>query len=529
VSDLRVEAEEVAATRLTWGAGMPLRGDRIHRYVNAFCPECGFTDDLARVQRLSGWLVERDGRMWLERGCPTHGFVRTLYDEDPEILTYLEQWTAPTKWHVPDTPGNYDPVPLAYARGLGEMQTQHTCILLEDVVEGCNLKCPTCFTDASPLGRGVVPLADILRNVDQRIARENGRIDVLMLSGGEPTLHPQLPELLDALVSRSIVRILVNTNGLLVATDDALLALLRRHRERVEVNLQFDGLRVESTRHHRGGDIRGVKEAAVRRLSEAEVFTTLTMTAALGVNDDEIGDVIRIALDTPFVSGVSIQPVFESGRGVGLSPTDRLTHTGTLARLEAQTGGVVTWRDLTALPCSHPHCCSVGYMLRTDDGDWRSLVAIIGHDRLKENLGLVANRFADPEMPKQLREAVQASLLGLLSEQASQTHPDIMSLWRDVCETCDLGISSLVRLAASAGLPGGRERLRRMLAQRVVRITVKPFMDRHTMIEERLTQCCVHVGTRAEGADQCAPFCAVQAWPALAAQRMSRAAGKAEA
>ncbi len=104
-----------------------------------------------------------------------------------------------------------------------------------------------------------------------------------------------------------------------------------------------------------------------------------------------------------------------------------------------------------------------------------------------------------------------------------------MSLWRDVCETCDLGISSLVKLAASAGLPGGRERLRRMLAQRVVRITVKPFMDRHTMIEERLTQCCVHVGTRAAGSDQCAPFCAVQAWPSLAAQRMSHTAGKVEA
>ncbi len=150
----------------------------------------------------------------------------------------------------------------------------------------------------------------------------------------------------------------------------------------------------------------------MRRLSEAEVFTTLTMTAALGVNDDEIGDVIQVALDTPFVSGVSIQPVFDSGRGVGVAPDDRLTHTGTLARLEAQTDGVVTWRDLTALPCSHPHCCSVGYMLRTDEGEWRSLVSLIGHERLKENLGLVANRFADPEIPRQLREAVQASLLG---------------------------------------------------------------------------------------------------------------------
>ena len=67
-------------------SGMPLRGDRIHRYVNAFCPVCHEERPdrpLAEVQRLSGWLVERDGRVWLERGCPEHGLVRTMYDEDP--------------------------------------------------------------------------------------------------------------------------------------------------------------------------------------------------------------------------------------------------------------------------------------------------------------------------------------------------------------------------------------------------------------------------------------------------------------
>jgi len=510
--------------------GMPLRGDRIHRYVNAFCPACHRADPerpLADVRRLSGVLAERDGRIWLERGCPEHGLQRTLYDEDPEILRWLERWTAPTKVHGRDTPGNYDPVPSAYLRGLGEMQTQHTCTLVEDVVEGCNLRCPTCFTASSPDLAGVVPVAEILRSVDTRLERENGRLDVVMLSGGEPTVHPQLPELLDALVSRPIVRILVNSNGLRIAQDDALLALLRRHRERVEVYLQFDGVSEASSRHHRGGDLRAVKQRAIERLSGAGVFTTLTMTVALGVNDGEIGDVLRLALATPFVGGVSIQPVFGSGRSTPIDPAERLTHTGVLARLGPQTGGEVTWRDLTALPCSHPHCCSVGYLLRDDGGRWRSLVALIGAERLQENLGLVANRIADDQLPKELRAAVRTSLLGLLSESSSLTHPAIGDLWRDVCENCDLGIGTLTRLVASS-LPGRQRALRRMLGERVVRITVKPFMDIHTLIEERLTQCCVNVGTRsAGGADQCAPFCAVQAWPALSRQRLSTAAGRA--
>ena len=507
---------------------MPLRGDRILRYVTAFCPRChdeAPERPLTEVVRLSGCLMARDGRVWLERGCPAHGLVSTLYDEDPEILAYLEEWTAPTKVHTPDVPGNYDPVPAAYLRGLPEMQTQHTCILLEDIAETCNLRCPTCFTDSSPDLRDVVPVADILANVDQRLARENGRLDVLMLSGGEPTLHPDLPALLAEVVSRPVTRILLNSNGLRIAGDDALLDLLTEHRERVEVYLQYDGQSEAAHRFHRGGDLRRAKARALQRLSEREIFTTLVMTAALGVNDGEIGEMVQLALDTPYVGGITIQPQFGSGRSGLIDPTDRLTHTGVLKRLGPQTGGLVTWRDLTALPCSHPHCCSVGYLIRDDSDQWRSLVSLVGHDSLKQKLGLVANRIADTELPRQLRVAVQESLLGLLSEQSSLSHPQIGDVWRNICENCDLGMSTLATLASSA-LPGRRRKIRKLLGERVVRITVKPFMDMSTMLEERLLQCCVHVGTRSDQ-DQCAPFCAVQAWPALGRQRLSVSAGQA--
>lgn len=179
--------------------------------------------------------------------------------------------------------------------------------------------------------------------------------------------------------------------------------------------------------HHRGGDLRRQKELALQRLSGAGIFTTLTMTCALGVNDDEIGDVVRLALTTPYVGGVTVQPVFGSGRSAGVDPVHRLTHTGVLARLGPQTDGEVTWRDLTALPCSHPHCCSVGYLLRDDAGVWRSLVSLVGTDRLLELLDLepdaVANRIADQAVGGTLRATVKDSLLDLLSEQSSLSTP----------------------------------------------------------------------------------------------------------
>jgi 7,8-dihydro-6-hydroxymethylpterin dimethyltransferase len=508
--------------------GMGLRGDTIHRYVAAFCPHCYHENPerpLAEVRRLSGYLsADADGVVWLVRGCPEHGLIRTLYDENAEILRYLEEWTAPTKRHEPDVRGNFDPAPQAYLRGLGEMQTQHTCTLLEDIEPSCNLCCPNCFATSSPDLRGVVPVSQVLANVDTRISRENGRIDVLMLSGGEPTLHPQLIELLDALMERPIVRILINTNGIEIAQNNQLLSYLKKHRKRIEVYLQFDGFKLETHRFHRNADLRKIKERAISRLSEAGVFITLTMTAALGVNDDEIGAVLRYALETPFVGGVSIQPQFGSGRSTPIDPNQRLTHTGTLARMGPQTDGLITWRDLIALPCSHPHCCSVGYMLLTDKGEWRSLAAIIGHEALKSHLDLISNRIVDPELSAQLRALVKESLLGLFSEQSSLAAPQVGDLFRNICENCDIGLSTLLRLAGDA-LTGRQDQLRELLARRVKRITIKPFMDMHTMLEERLLQCCVHVGTVGEAAEhQCAPFCAVQAWPALTRQKLSERA-----
>lgn len=506
--------------------GMPLRGDRIMRYVNAFCPACYHeqpTLPLAEVQRLSGYLTESEGRVWLVRGCPEHGKITTLYDESPEILRYLEEWTAPTKVHTPDTSNNWASAPGAYLEGLGEMQTQHTCILLEDITAQCNLCCPNCFASSSPGLSGIVPVEHVLQNIDQRLQRENGQIDVLMISGGEPTIHPQLIPLLEQIMERNIIRILLNSNGIEIARNDALLRFLARHHQRIEVYLQFDGFRLETHRYHRNADLRRIKEQAIERLTAHGIFTTLTMTATLGINDDEIGDVLMFALDTPFVGGVSIQPQFGSGRSTAIDPLNRLTHTGVLQRLAAQTGGLITCRDLTALPCSHPHCCSVGYMLKTDGGEWKSLVGIIGHDRLKQHLDLVSNRIADREIPAQLRELVKQSLLGLLSEQSSLTHPTITDLFRNICENCDLGLSTMMRLAGNAVL-GRQKQLRELLGQRIKRITIKPFMDINTMLEERLLQCCVHVGLESATQHQCAPFCAVQAWSDLGRMKLTNKA-----
>jgi hypothetical protein len=145
----------------------------------------------------------------------------------------------------------------------------------------------------------------------------------------------------------------------------------------------------------------------------------------------------------------------------------------------------------------------------------------MGHDALKANLGLVSNRIGDWQVSDQVRTLVRESLLGLLSEQSSLTHPSMPELFRNICENCDLGLTTLLRMAKNSAF-GQRRKTREFLGHRIKRITVKPFMDINTMLEERLLQCCVHVGAQGdEGAHQCAPFCAMQAWPQLSATKLS--------
>src|SRR5205085_2833449 len=137
-----------------------------------------------------------------------------------------QQWRVPTREVVADQPENVLPIPLSYFQGLGATQTQHSCILLIDINQACNLTCPACFAASDPLAAGYLDREQVLAILDASLSREGGDLDVLMLSGGEPTIHPQLEAIVMAALERPVARILINTNGARLARDDRLLEFL---------------------------------------------------------------------------------------------------------------------------------------------------------------------------------------------------------------------------------------------------------------------------------------------------------------
>ena len=491
---------------------LPLRAWTPLRMVLTVCGIC-FSEDPDReidyeTDILQGNLVTMDNRVYLRRICRRgHGEVISLYEEDAARWDDLQQWRIPTREIIPDRVGNARPIPMGYLDGLGDLQTQHSCLVLIDVTETCNLECPTCFAASGPGAGKHVPGHAVMRSLDAAIARENGKVDALMLSGGEPTVHPGILDIIRAATERNVTRVILNTNGIRIARDDTFLHELEKLRDRVEIYLQFDGFRESTHRWHRGEDLRDIKDAAIRRLTDARIFTTLAVAVAKGVNEDEVGAIVDMALDTDYLAGVAIQPLFGSGRANAFDPMDRATTTGTIARMGAQTNGRVTADDFIALPCSHPDCATLTYMVRRDDGQYRSVVSMIGRDQLKQHMAVYGNRLAPDD-------ALWEALTGLLSETAMISRPELIDHLLDICEVCDLGVSGFVK-SLGRWVVNRSDVPVEMLAKRVKRISVKQFMDAWTMNVERLQQCCVHVGSTGEDEPVRIPFCARQAFGAL--------------
>ena len=366
----------------------------------------------------------------------------------------------------------------AAGHGEGPFDTLSTCLALIEIVNSCNLSCPTCYAD-SPLGAGgkvdAVPLADLQRRIEGVIARKGG-LEILQFSGGEPTLHPQFFELLAwAQAHPKIDYVLVNTNGVKLAHDDAFAARFAEAaaRRKLQLYLQFDGVQAAGQHALRGADLRATRERAVERAAAMDLPVTIAMTVTPD-NLPHVWEAIAFGLAHPTVHGITFQPMFGSGRVGGTSqaqgPKSKVTvnerpetsdlglrtlDSGSAPRLNTadillaavgQSGGQLKFDDFTPLPCGDPNCATIGYLLRIG-GQVHSV-----------------SEFLD-----------FAQLQGFLKDKVHYTLEDLA---RCGCETEPLGaLLKTLELKSSVAF----------------RLMVKPFMDAWTWDQDRIDRCCTHV------------------------------------
>lgn len=314
-------------------------------------------------------ILIQDARVYYQKRCPEHGVQKTLVSDDVDYFKRCKEYLKPG-----DMPGHFQ-TQIAHGCphdcGLCPDHEQHSCLALFEIIDECNMQCPVCFADSGPGRGGARSLAEVERMLETLLASEQ-RPDLVQVSGGEPTLHPQLMEILRRLKASPIRHLMLNTNGIRIARDPGFAADLATLQPGFEVYLQFDSLRAAALNDIRGQDLRRVRTQALEQLERHGISTTLVCVIRRGVNDDEIAELIDHALQWRCVRGITFQPVHDAGRNLGAATGERVTLSEVRRRI-VEADNAFGDADMIPLPC-HPENICIGYAIR----DGRTLTPVTG-------------------------------------------------------------------------------------------------------------------------------------------------------
>jgi uncharacterized radical SAM superfamily Fe-S cluster-containing enzyme len=317
-------------------------------------------------RRAEGKIIFEDGNVYLLKRCPVHGPERILMADDIDYYRrcreiFLKPPEMPTRYNMPvrwDCP---------YDCGLCTDHEQHSCLTLLEITDHCNLECPICYAASGPAREHyrLLPQVEAMLNL---IVSNEGRPDVVQISGGEPTLHPRFFDILDLARQRPIQHLMLNTNGIRIAREAGFAERLAEYMPGFEIYLQFDSFEAAALKELRGADLTSIRMQAIEKLNALGISTSLVVTLKRGLNDSEIGRIVDYAIRQPCVRGVVLQPIQAAGRHEQFDPArDRLTLTEVRRRLLEQTN-IFRPEDVIPVPC-HPDSLAMAYALKPKAGD----------------------------------------------------------------------------------------------------------------------------------------------------------------
>ena len=331
---------------------MPVRNYTYYDFTLSLCPEC--------LRRVDAKIVFENGNVYMLKRCKEHGNSKVLIADDIDYYKNIRNYNKPSE--TPYTFNTKTDYGCPYDCGLCPDHEQHSCLTVVEVTDRCNLTCPTCYAGSSPTYGRHRTLDEIKTMLDTIVANEK-EPDVVQISGGEPTIHPQFFEILDYAKSLPIRHLMLNTNGIKIAKEEGLAERLKTYAPDFEIYLQFDSFENSVLRELRGADLNSIREQAIANLNTVNLSTTLVVTLQKGLNDHEIGKIIDYALLQKCVRGVTLQPTQIAGRLEHFNPeTDRMTLTEVRRKIMEQTP-IFNSDDLIPVPCN-PDALVMGYALK---------------------------------------------------------------------------------------------------------------------------------------------------------------------
>lgn len=436
-----------------------MSGEVVLSATESVCPRC--------LRKLEALRVMQGGEVVLRKECPDHGVFRTpVWRGEP----FFDFWRRPKIPAPPKFPFTAVDRGCPWDCGLCPEHRQQTCTALIEVTRRCNLRCPYCFADSGAGARSEDPDLACVERLYRSALKAGGPFNV-QISGGEPTVRDDLPQIVSLGRSLGFSFIQINTNGLRLA-EDRNYAKELKSAGAASVFLQFDGTLEASHIALRGRALFRQKELAVEHCAEHGLGVVLVPTLVPGINIHEIGAIIRFAVShMPGVRGVHFQPVSYFGRHPGsTSPPPHITIPEVIREIEGQTEGRLKARHFQPPGCENALCSFHGNFVLLSGGE---LKAWSSHDP--------AGSCRGPSPAEAGAEKARSFVSRFWSQpEEAERNENALSLggWDDFLDrarTHSLCISGMA------------------------------FQDAWNLDLERLRDCCIHV-VDAEG--RLVPFCA---------------------
>ena len=438
--------------------------------TSSLCPQC--------LQKIEAQVMTRDDQVWMDKECPSHGRFSALLSSSSRH--YYEKNPDQVSSGPCCTTGCGVPEPLSEVEAGTTPWSNHSCTILIEITERCNLSCPTCFAGSTPAHSHMMSLDEFTQQVDQLVEGGKRSSDMIQLSGGEPTIHPQFFDMVDVLFERGFHHVCVNSNGIKLARP----AFVERLAKCVAaypdadlfVYLQFDGFEDETYAALRGrADLLKSKRRALQNCHAAGISVHPVMTLTRGINEHEVGQFVGLAVEHSEIKNVVLQPAMYSGRYDNPRRQDRITLADTVS-LICEQFGVFSPDDFMPIPCSDPNCFGMAVALRTRKG-------LLPVSRLfpryetwtGDDAQQLIEKFTDTiNGPDAVAGAIQWA-----------TSDDRISRALENLDEDEL--DSLLDAIMQARAGG------KSLWDEVLTISIKPFMDSWTYDQDRIDQCCVHI------------------------------------
>ena len=407
---------------------------------------------------------EKDGAVYIEKTCPEHGVFTEKIAKDVKRF-FDKTYSSETKPFKPITKYNGN---CGEDCGWCDEHKQHICTGLVEITNSCNLNCPICYFGEKNAEH--ITLEEFKNRINTLLEVEDGHLDILQISGGECTIHPDFIEFLDEALKFDIRRIVINTNGLAFLTNNTVFEKIKSLNEKLDVYLQFDGFNDEIYKTLRGRPLLKEKLEIINKLNEANVKMHLAVTVYKD-NLSEISEILKFAAKIKHISGITFQRLTKTGCAKDLKIESVFQEDILLAMTRSN---MLEYKDIIPLPCSHENCTSLAFLLCSKDKVF-SMGDYVNYKNLKP---AISNRLVfDETVLNYLKDNVCSCFIGKIFGNSE--------------------VLDALKVFAKTKLTTNED-------MKIIRIIVKNFMDVNNFDWERAKKCCTAVSV---GDKRIIPFC----------------------